>query len=237
MSDPVAEAAAALAKQQNEPSLLDKAMDTIHDLEAKVEHLIHPESVPNVTPESPAIDASATLSDVSGQSIESASSAKPSESLPTEALAPATPSASSEPSTIIQTSLAGSDLPNVLPASTSGIAEESMPSADSGLTAEVPNAVSGAAESTTVTDSASPVSGSGETSSIGANSGEPPLHVRVAAHLEAIFSMVQEAAPTPSTDAIGLKTHVGDILHRISNGMAVTEGELVQKLESLYRML
>jgi hypothetical protein len=34
-----------------------------------------------------------------------------------------------------------------------------------------------------------------------------------------------------------VKTHIGAVLHRISNGMAVAEGEMVQKLEALYRML
>jgi hypothetical protein len=241
MSDPVAEAAANLAKQQAEPSLLDKAMDTIHDLEAKVEHLIHPESVPNVTPGSPAIDASATLLDVSGQNTETASSATPSESLSNGTQASASAIVSSEPSTSIPTSSVGSESPNVLPASTSGTALESTPSADSGLKAEVPNAALAAAESTTVTASAIHASGSGETSSIGASSAEPPLHMRVANHLEAIYSMVKahaEAAPTAAVaDTSALKTHMGDILHRISNGMQVTEGELVQKLEALYRIL
>lgn len=158
MTDPVAEAAAALAKQQAEPSLLEKAMDTIHDLEAKVEHLIHPEAaetVPNVTPGSPAIDASATLSDVSGKSSETASSATQSEPSSTETPAPASAIGSSEPSTSTQTlsvgsespnvlgtepststgSSASADLPNVLPASTSGIAGVLTPSAGSGLKA------------------------------------------------------------------------------------------------------
>jgi hypothetical protein len=45
MSDPVAEAAAQLVQQPAEPTLLETAMNTIHDLEAKVEHLIHPEAV------------------------------------------------------------------------------------------------------------------------------------------------------------------------------------------------
>lgn len=46
MTDPVAEAAAQIAAQQPaEPTLLEAAMTTIHDLEAKVEHLIHPDAV------------------------------------------------------------------------------------------------------------------------------------------------------------------------------------------------
>lgn len=71
-----------------------------------------------------------------------------------------------------------------------------------------------------------------------------PLHVRIAAHLEAIaghlnaiYSTAKDAPTAAATGTSALKTHVGDILHRISNGMAVTEGELVQKLEALYRML
>lgn len=138
MTDPVAEAAAALAKQQAEPSLLEKAMDTIHDLEAKVEHLIHPEAaetVPNVTPGSPAIDASATLSDVSGQSSETASSATQSEPSSTETPVLASAIASAEPSTSTQTSSAESESPNAPPASTSGIAGVLTPSADSPLKA------------------------------------------------------------------------------------------------------
>jgi hypothetical protein len=56
MSDPVAEAAAALsaAPSSTEPTLLERAMETIHTLEAKVEHLIHPDApVPDAdhTPE------------------------------------------------------------------------------------------------------------------------------------------------------------------------------------------
>ncbi len=262
MSDPVAEAAAALAKQQSEPSMLEKAMDTIHDLEAKVEHLIHHESevtagtmisghpetfVPNAMPGSPAIADSAKLLDASGMPIETASSAKPSDTSSTQTPEPASAIASSEPSATTQTSLAESESPNVLPASTSGTLPESEPNAITGSIVssesdEVPNAVSGAAESTTGTASAQPASGSGETSSIEENFvDDRPLHVRVADHLEAIFGMVKahvdgvhEAA---TTDTSALKTHVGDILHRLSNGMAVSEGELVQKLESLYRML
>ena len=154
MTDPVAEAAAKIAAQAAEPSLLDKAMDTIHDLEAKVEHLIHPESVPNVTPGSPAIDASATLLEPSGQSTQDASSAKPLDTSSTETPALASAIESAEPSTITPTSSAESESPNALPASTSGIAEESTPSADSGPKADVPNAVSGAVEQPVIAASA-----------------------------------------------------------------------------------
>jgi hypothetical protein len=52
MSDPVAQAAAQIAADaapsSTEPSMLDRAMETIHTLEAKVEHLIHPDAPGNV---------------------------------------------------------------------------------------------------------------------------------------------------------------------------------------------
>jgi hypothetical protein len=121
MTDPVAEAAAKIAAQAAEPSLLDKAMDTIHDLEAKVEHLIHPESVPNVTPESPAIDASATLLGASEPITGIESSAKPCESFPIQTPMPVSSIGSIEPSTIIPTSSAGSEAGNVGGRSNTGL--------------------------------------------------------------------------------------------------------------------
>jgi hypothetical protein len=52
MSDPGAQAAAQIAADaapsSTEPSMLDRAMETIHTLEAKVEHLIHPDAPGNV---------------------------------------------------------------------------------------------------------------------------------------------------------------------------------------------
>jgi hypothetical protein len=105
---------------------------------------------------------------------------------------------------------------------------------------DLPNAAPAAVESTTEPGSAPSADGANTTSPIAESSVEP-LHVRVAAHLEAIFQMVKidaERAPTEAeSHAEHVKTHIGDVLHRISNGMAVAEGELVQKLEALYRML
>jgi hypothetical protein len=67
------------------------------------------------------------------------------------------------------------------------------------------------------------------------------LHIRIAEHLEAIYQLAIDnsiATETAATRAAATtKTLVGDILFRISNGMAVTEGELVTKLEALYRAL
>jgi hypothetical protein len=106
----------------------------------------------------------------------------------------------------------------------------------SDATGDLPNVASVAAEPTTAAASASNADGADITKSTAANSGEP-LHVRIAAHLEAIFQMAKDAPVAVVADTSVLKTHVGDILHRISNGMQVTEGELVQRLEALYRML
>lgn len=52
MTDPVAEAAANLAKQHAEPGLIEEIKDGMHDLAEKVEHLIHPgASAPSATGE------------------------------------------------------------------------------------------------------------------------------------------------------------------------------------------
>jgi hypothetical protein len=132
---------------------------------------------------------------------------------------------------------------DTLPSAPATVAEAPTSTADSDApqqAAELPNAAPAAVESTTAPASAPSADGANTTSPIDASSGEP-LHVRVAAHLEAIFQMVKTdtaRAPTEAeTHAEHVKTHIGDVLHRISNGMAVAEGELVQKLEALYHML
>jgi hypothetical protein len=106
---------------------------------------------------------------------------------------------------------------------------------------DCPNAASVAVEPTTALGSASNAAGESITSIIGASSVESPLHIRIAEHLEAIYQLAIDnsiATETAATRAAATtKTLVGDILFRISNGMAVTEGELVTKLEALYRAL
>lgn len=224
MSDPVAEAAAALAAQsvanmaaqgtstpfldqihpETDTTFAAQVAEAMHNIEAKVDHLIHPE----------------------------AGSAVPGEALPSGTPADSGTNLGSSGPASTET-----EAGNVVAAAGAGEPVAGAALADGG---DLPNAVSGAAESTTDTGSAPSASGSGETSSIGANSGDP-LHMRIAPHLEAIYSMAKEqfeAGPSIAlTGGTVLKTHVGDILHRISNGMQVTEGELVQKLEALYRML
>lgn len=105
---------------------------------------------------------------------------------------------------------------------------------------EHPNAVSGADAPTAEPASASNADGASTTSPIAASS-DKPLHVRIAAHLEAIYSMAKEhveSAPAAAiADTSALKTHVGTILHKLSNGISVSEGNLVADLEKLYRML
>lgn len=106
---------------------------------------------------------------------------------------------------------------------------------------ELPNVASVADDPTAAQDSAPNAAGANTTLPIDASSAEPPLHMRIAMHLEAIYTMAREhveAAPKEAAEqAQTVKTHIGDILHRISNGISVAEGELVQKLEALYRVL
>lgn len=142
----------------------------------------------------------------------------------------------------------GTKTPEQSTISTSVIAEPAADSSGSPLDGhviaaaneELPNAAPAAVESTTGPASAPSAAGADTTSTIAASSAEP-LHVRVAGHLEAIFQMVKtdvERAPTEAEEhAAHVKAHIGDVLHRISNGMEVAEGELVQKLEALYRAL
>lgn len=89
MTDPIAEAAAQLNQPQDaapsstEPSLLEKAMETIHELEEKVEHLIHPEAV---EPQSAAGESSsASTVDQSASLSTETSSRSTSPSLPDQA--------------------------------------------------------------------------------------------------------------------------------------------------------
>ncbi|KVP11974.1 hypothetical protein WJ85_17230 [Burkholderia ubonensis] len=71
--------------------------------------------------------------------------------------------------------------------------------------------------------------------------GEVPLHVRVAAHLEEIFRLVKSDVEKPVSSATqaadDLKSHISSILHKLHNGIPVTEGALVQKLEALRNLL
>lgn len=235
MSDPVAEAAAQLAAQSADPSLLEKAMGTIHDLEAKVEHLIHPDAlgkepavaaesatapaiaeVPNDATTLPAGDATAAAGELPNVASDAAE--------PTTA--PGSASNADGADTTKSTAASSGEDPNV-----GGTAATAT--ADSAVT------------STPILNSASQLDGAPKTSAVESASiaaiAEPPLHIRIAEHLEAIYTLARDSPVSTETaatrTAAATKTHIGDVLHRISNGMQVTEGELVQKLEALYRML
>jgi hypothetical protein len=61
--------------------------------------------------------------------------------------------------------------------------------------------------------------------------------MRIAEHLEAIYLLAKNAPKAQVFDHNEMKAEIVDILHRISNGMQVSEGHLVQSLEKLYRAL
>jgi len=135
MTDPVAEAAAQIAAQQAEPSMLEKAMDTIHELEAKVEHLIHPEDeAPNVLPAStsgtlPESTPSATTGSIASSEnseLGNVAAAATASSLPESS----TPSAPPLPLTsTIATELSSSGMSADIPASTPEIGAVESPNA------------------------------------------------------------------------------------------------------------
>lgn len=78
-------------------------------------------------------------------------------------------------------------------------------------------------------------------SSLGSGSQVPSLPHRVAQHLESIFQLVvdhvrQAEAPADVAKA-ELKLEIEGLLHKLSNGIAVTEGQIVAKLSALLRLL
>lgn len=113
---------------------------------------------------------------------------------------------------------------------------------DGSAETEVPNDVTGAAGQLATPPSAQAASMPAGTQSTGANSfDEAPLHTRIAPHLEAIYQMALDSAKSPlqtaSAAATNAKAHIGDILHRLANGVSVADGEIVQKLEKLFQLL
>jgi len=207
MSDPVAEAAAQLAALQNNPQVAEPT--TVE--------------VPNV----PAVAAESATAPATAEGAGGAAVGEPASAAPGVMFGVAE-------SDIASAKAGTSDLPNA-DASTHPAGAATDAAGDS------PNGASVAVEPTTALGSASNAAGASITSIIGASSAEPPLQTRIAAHLEAIYQLACDysvATETAATLAAATtKTCIGDILHRISNGMAVTEGELVTKLEALYRML
>lgn len=74
MADPIAEAAAAQVAP-TEPSMLEKAMETIHTLEAKVEGLMHPDAAPSST--EPVVEAQVEAGNVAEGAAPSSVASEP----------------------------------------------------------------------------------------------------------------------------------------------------------------
>jgi hypothetical protein len=116
-----------------------------------------------------------------------------------------------------------------------------------GTSGESPNAGAAPAESASgdaAPSSAPAASGDDGGSSSDGSSGagaDDALHVQIAGHLEAIYQLALNSVENPGATiaqvAGDLKEHVADVLHKIRNGMAVAEGELVAKLEALFHKL
>lgn len=173
MTDPVAEAAAKIAADaapsSTEPSLLEKAINTIHDLEEKVEHLIHPETPPNVA--TVALEATSGAT-VSATALASEGSEAPNAlTVSTSGTQPESkPSADTSTTTGSATS-SGGEAGNVLAAATaSSLPQSSTPAVQtlpetsmqtltvSSANVETPNAAPAAVEQLGSQTSAAPVS-------------------------------------------------------------------------------
>jgi len=143
-------------------------------------------------------------------------------------------STSTQPTSPVAESTA--EVPNAAPAADAGAHEAGDAPAAGG---DVPNGAPAAAEPTTALGSATSAVGADTTSPIAANSPveQVPLRVTVAGHLEAIYRAVSDADKPAIDHAIGLKEHIGDVLHSIQNGIDVRSGEMVQKLEALFHKL
>jgi hypothetical protein len=160
-NDPIAAAAANLhvdaAPSSTEPSLLERAEEKIHELEAEIKHLIHPEA------------ASGPQSAV-GEPVGAAEQQQPSDS---SALAAESVQTNSAPA-----SLEG-EQGNVQPASTSSEAtEHSIPASQE----SDPNAAASPAESQPASDSAS----SAPSASQSAGMPAPSASAAIRDHLQAI---------------------------------------------------
>jgi hypothetical protein len=217
-------------------------VEGMHSLEAKVEHLIHPDAVSVGIESKPSLESAPVAEGASLVMVEPGNA-------PAVAAASVTEAATAEgaggaavgeavdisPTSGTSTTSAPSsaELPNAAATPPAGAATDAA--------GDVPNVALAVAAPTADPGSASSAAGASTTSPTAASSGEPPLHMKIAQHLESIYTLARDhvaAAPAAAVaDTGALKTHVGDILHRISNGMAVSEGELVTKLEALYRML
>lgn len=133
--------------------------------------------------------------------------------------------------------------------SDAGSSQEPLSSAAQGTASDggdEGNAGAAAADgpSTDGAEHAAAASGSAGTSSTDANSlGERllALPLRVAQHLESIYQIVtdhvrQTAAPADAAKS-ELAAEIDDLLHKISNGIAVSDGRIIAKLAALRSLL
>jgi hypothetical protein len=141
VTDPVAQAAAQIAADaapsSTEPNLLERAMETIHTLEAKVEHLIHPETAP-------AVSMPANLDPNTGAAVETLSHEDAKAYLAQEA------GAATAGESIPSSSASISETANTAAAGGTNQTESTGSALASGATGEAPNVVAGAVDSAAV---------------------------------------------------------------------------------------
>ena len=138
-----------------------------------------------------------------------------------------------EDTTVPTTDTPISEVPSAAPAeSEAGETVAAPAEAEPVATSDTTSADAAASDATPVVEDAeqlpeqSPVATSG-------------LPAEIAPHLEAIYSAALKHAATTATPAphADLKAHASDMLHAIRNGIAIAEGDFVQKLEKLVSLL
>lgn len=185
---------------------------------------------PGDQPQAPQEAGTATM----GESTNVASASSPSESSAGDTAATAIASAVTA-GTATSNSASQAEAGNVAPAADAGGQD---PVGDAPVAGgDVPNAAPVAVEPTTAPASATSADGEGTTSPIGASSPASALPGQVAQHLEAVYQTVVDHAEAATAAATDVKAHIGEVLHMIHNGIAVSEGQLVQKLEALFHKL
>jgi hypothetical protein len=158
---------------------------------------------------------------------------------------PATDAAAASTSTDASAGEPGNAAAPAAGALTSGLIEGGQSAVLAATGGDAPNAGATPAAPVSVAEpasSAQSASSAAGASSNGASSGDDlPLYARVARHLEEIFRLTKYHADAPqktmAEQTAATKEHIGGILHRLYNGMQVTEGEVVASLSQLYNML
>lgn len=216
MTDPIAEAAANLAKQHSEPSLIEEIKEGMHDLAEKVEHLIHPETLPNVAHVASEAMSGATVSDTvlasEGSEAPNVLPASTSGTLPES-----TPSAGISITTG-SVNLSGTESGNVLPTSdtTVSMMPASVLSANSSESAELGNVAAVGTASSLAESSAQSALTLPETLTASSGSGDLP---NVATGAVGITGANSPSAPVVSTSvtvAGEIHTRIASIKHHLS---------------------